>query len=254
MINIGALALVSGLLIGCVGIGGVLLVPGLDLLGVDIHQAIAASMFSYIFSGVVGVWLYWRKGSIDWSSAGWLSGGAMPGGLLGALLAAHLGGTTLLALVGAAVLFTGARSLRGKSIGSEKSNDLSPTVLLLIGGGVGAGSALTGTGGPLLLVPLLMWLKLPVLRAVGLGQAIQIPIAGLASIGNVLVGSLDLRLGLLLGVCVAAGTAVGAHVAHAAPLRLLTRLVAILLVAVGLFLLFRSGSALLPMSFMGSMK
>src|SRR5262249_10347729 len=64
MIGFVALALVSGLLIGCVGIGGVLLVPVLTLAGVDVHAAIAASMFSFIFSGLIGVWLYQRKGSI----------------------------------------------------------------------------------------------------------------------------------------------------------------------------------------------
>jgi hypothetical protein len=43
MLGIVVLALVSGLLIGCIGIGGVLLVPALTFLNVDVHQAIGAS-------------------------------------------------------------------------------------------------------------------------------------------------------------------------------------------------------------------
>jgi uncharacterized membrane protein YfcA len=54
---IATLALISGVLIGCIGIGGVFLVPCLSLAGVDVHAAIGASMFSFIFSGAIGVWL-----------------------------------------------------------------------------------------------------------------------------------------------------------------------------------------------------
>jgi len=82
MIVIVAIALLSGVLIGCIGIGGVLLVPCLTLAGVDVHKAIGASMFSFIFSGAIGVWLYARHGSIEWSSAAWLAAGAAPGAFL----------------------------------------------------------------------------------------------------------------------------------------------------------------------------
>ena len=82
MIGVATLALVSGLLIGCIGIGGVLLVPCLSLVGVDVHAAIGASMFSFIFSGAIGVWLYAHHGSIDWPSAAWLAAGATPGAFL----------------------------------------------------------------------------------------------------------------------------------------------------------------------------
>jgi len=44
MVGIAALALVSGVLIGCIGIGGVLLVPCLSLAGIDVHAAIGASL------------------------------------------------------------------------------------------------------------------------------------------------------------------------------------------------------------------
>src|SRR5882724_6282872 len=111
MIGVLALALVSGLLIGCIGIGGVLLVPILALTGTDVHAAIAASMLAYIFSGVIGSWLYAAKASIAWNSALWLGAGAMPGALAGALLASHLSADLLLVLIGAAVAFSGVRAL-----------------------------------------------------------------------------------------------------------------------------------------------
>jgi uncharacterized membrane protein YfcA len=53
MVAIIALALVSGALIGCIGIDGVLLVACLRLAGIDVHEAIGASMFSFIFAGTI---------------------------------------------------------------------------------------------------------------------------------------------------------------------------------------------------------
>ncbi len=240
MIGIIALALVSGTLIGCIGIGGVLLVPILSLMGVDVHVAIAASMFGYLFSGLIGTWLYARKASIDWPSALWLGAGAMPGALAGAVLASRLSGAVLLVLVGAAVMFAGLRALLRRAAPEGKGRVLSAAMLLPIGLVVGIGSALTGTGGPVLLVPLLMWLDVPVLAAVGMSQAIQLPIAGLASAGNLWAGQLDIGLGTQLGLGVAVGTAVGARIAHALPSLFLTRLVAIVLLLVGALLVFRS--------------
>ena len=55
VVGISVLSLVSGLLIGCIGIGGVLLVPCLSLAGIDVHAAIGGSLMTYIFSGIMGV-------------------------------------------------------------------------------------------------------------------------------------------------------------------------------------------------------
>ena len=78
-------ALGIGVLIGCVGIGGVLLVPALAILGaVPVHAAIAAAMFSYLFSGGAATWVYARQGSIDWRASAWLGAGAMPAAFAGA--------------------------------------------------------------------------------------------------------------------------------------------------------------------------
>lgn len=239
-----ALALVSGLLIGCIGIGGVLLVPILSLAGIDVHEAIAASMFGFIFSGLIGTWLYARRSSIDWASAAWLGAGAMPGAFAGALLAARLSGDVLLFFVGVAVILSGLRALLRRPATSEGSAHLPAAMLFAIGLGVGIGSAVTGTGGPVLLVPLLMWLRVPVLAAVGLSQAIQIPIAGLASAGNFIAGHLDPRLAILLSIGLTLGSAAGTRIAHALPSLLLTRLVAVVLLLVGALLIVRSGQAM----------
>jgi uncharacterized membrane protein YfcA len=236
-----ALALVAGVLIGCVGIGGVLLVPSLSLGGVSVHAAIGASMLCYLFAGGVTTWIYAREGSIAWRSAIWLSSGAMPGAFGGAVLAQRASADLLLALIGVAVLFSGLRSLVG-SLPSEgiASKGLAPRWLSTIGALVGLGSALTGTGGPVLLVPLLIWLRLPVLMVVGLSQAIQVPIALCATIGTLAYGHLDLVLGALLSVGVVGGSAAGARIAHKLPRPMLTRLVGLVLLGVGGLLIVRN--------------
>ena len=245
MLGIIALALVSGLLIGCIGIGGVLLVPTLSLLDIDVHQAIGASMFSFIFSGAIGVWLYTREGSIDWASAVWLCGGATPGALAGSVISSHINASILLVLVGATVIFAGWQVLlRQASIRERPRRGLPQSMLLAIGIIVGLGSALTGTGGPVLLVPLLIWLGLPAITSVGLSQAIQVPIAEMASVGNLWTGNVDLGLGALLSIGIVIGSTIGARMAHALPTFVLARAVAIALVLTGLLLIVRSGRTL----------
>jgi uncharacterized membrane protein YfcA len=242
---IAALSLISGLLIGCIGIGGVLLVPCLSLAGIDVHAAIGASLLTYIFSGGMGVALYAQHGSIDWRSAAWLAAGAAPGAFLGSMIAAHTREQILLALVGATVVFAGWRVLRRHAEGAEHgANVPQPLVLVAIAVAVGIASALTGTGGPVLLVPLLMWLSVPVLTSVGLSQAIQIPIAFMATAANAWTGNLDWRLGAWLSIGVTLGSAVGARIAHAVPAAFLTRIVAVALVLVGALVLLRSGHGL----------
>ena len=63
-------ALVVGLLIGCVGIGGVLMTPSLVYVGgLSFHLAAATSMWAFLFAGAAGTSIYARHGSIDWRLA-----------------------------------------------------------------------------------------------------------------------------------------------------------------------------------------
>ena len=115
-----------------------------------------------------------------------------------------------------------------------------PLVLVPIGVIVGFGSALTGTGGPVLLVPLLVSLRMPVLSAVGASQPIQLPVAAFATIGYFLYGRVDFTLGAVLGLVAVAGVVMGTRIAHAVPARTLRLAVALALVGVGLLMLIRN--------------
>jgi uncharacterized membrane protein YfcA len=239
------IALVAGTLIGCIGIGGVLLVPALVYLAhVPIHSAIAAAMFSYLFSGAAATWVFARKGAIDWASSGWLAAGAVPAAFAGAFAAAFVRPGLLELLIAAFVILAGVRALQPGGT-MRTATSLSAAALAAVGAFVGFGSAMTGTGGPLLLVPLLVWLRVPILTTVGLSQAIQLPIAALATAANVMSGQLDLRLGAVLSVALLCGSLAGARLAHVVSTQFLTRLVAVLMLATGILIILRLGGVIL---------
>lgn len=234
-----------GVLIGCIGIGGVLLVPALTYLyGVETHRAIAACMLSYVFSGALGTVLYARCGSIRWTSGAWLGLGAMPGAYLGALTVSALPAEAIELVIALFVAGAGVRAVREPAT-AAKAADAVLSWLLAVGFVTGFGSAISGTGGPLLLVPLLVWLNYPVLTAVGLSQVIQLPISVLATLGNALHGQVDINLGIGLGVALIVGVALGVRLAHRLPAALLRRMLAVALIVLGGWMVWKTGQLLL---------
>ena len=238
---LGVIGLLVGVLIGCIGVGGVLLVPALAYVaGIDIHIAIASCMLSYVFSGLVGGIAFARKGSVPWSLAGWLFAGAMPGAFAGAAAVALVPGRVLEFLIATLVLLAGVQALAKRAGDGDARDTIGRWKLAGIGVFTGVGSAMSGTGGPLILVPILVWMRVPVLTAVGLSQVVQLPIATLATVGNLRYGEVDLTLGLTIAVLLMAGVTVGARLAHRLPSASLRRIVAWSLVVVGLFVFARA--------------
>ena len=231
-------ALLVGVLIGCIGIGGVLLPPALVYLGgLGFHVAAATSTWAFLFCAVAGTWSYSGRGSIDWRMAAWLGAGVVPAAFLGARANAALPEALLMALLAALMVLTGADALLGGSRGSgEGTRRLGAAALLAIGAFVGFGSALTGTGGAVMLVPVLLLLRVEVLAAVGAAQVVALPIVAFSTAGFLLYGSVDFALGTTAGLVGAAGVVVGARIAHAAPAATLRHVVATALLSAGLLI------------------
>lgn len=237
------IVVVAGILIGGVGIGGVLLVPALKYLAeIPFHSAIPACNMAYIFTGGIGAIVFARHGSINRALGKSVCIGALPGALTGAFLLPWFSAPILELLVAVLLVATGIDALRGKRLPEPEGIPRADAKYILIGFFVGLGSALTGTGGPLLLVPILIWLGVPVLTTIGLSQAIQIPIAMMSTAGNFALGTLDLKLGLLLGLLLSIGAFIGARSAHVLPVQVMRQIVSWLLVLVG-------GSMLLKLLF-----
>ncbi len=242
LILYGALGAAAGVLIGCVGIGGVILVPALVYgAGLSFPAASGAPLCAFIVSGFVGVYEYSKAGSIGWGMTAWLWAGALPLAFAGAVLVSAVAPTLLELAIGLLAVGAGLQVLLQHRHAEPRSPErtLPAPGLAAIGGVTGLLSALTGTGGPLVLMPLLLSLELPVLAALGLAQAIQLPVAVAATAGNLLTGALDVRLALILAGGIAVGTWVGARAAHALPAAALRRGVSVLLVLVGGLMLLR---------------
>lgn len=227
-------------MIGTFGVGGVLLAPILAFgLGVDIHIATAISSWSFLFTGIVGTLAYWRKGSIAWKVVLWLTLGIIPGAVLGARVNVALSGANLVLFLAALILTSGLNTLFSRSRGDRAISTVGRGLLVSLGFLVGFGSALTGTGGPVLLVPVLMLLNVQALAAIAVSQPVQVPIALAAGLGFGLFGETDLVLGTTLGVVQSIGVVVGARIAHAVDPVQLRRLVAVAMIAVAIFLIGR---------------
>jgi len=245
--GLAAAGVLVGVAIGTVGIGGVLLVPLLTLaFGFPVRSAIAVALMSYLPAGCVAVWLYARRGSIPWRAAGWICGAAVPTAYLGALVASRAPAALLEALIGLLLLAGGLHALRRREPAHAAVGRMTPAALAALGGITGFASAMTGAGGAFVLVPLLLLIAdAPMLAAIGLGQAVQVPIAAVASLANLRAGLVQLLPALVLAAALALGIAVGTPIAHALPQQRLRVLLGVVVAAAGMLTLLKSAASLL---------
>ena len=235
-----SLIVVAGAAIGATGIGGILVVPALtSLAGVGPTEAIAASSFAFLFTGLAALWRQRTQPAgvaPSGDSMAWLCGAACLGAGLGAALAHLLPAQALRGGVALLALLSGAHALFAASLRGGVSRALPGTgALVALGVLVGTGSALSGTGGPVLLLPALLFIGVPIRQSVLAAQGVQLPVALAATGVHLLNGRLDLRLGLLLALALMGGWWLGTWAADRLPTHALRRGVALGLVGTGLW-------------------
>lgn len=227
-------ALVIGLLIGTIGIGGVLLTPWLSqVIGLPVRDAIMISSFAFIGTGIAALVVSARalQGAdrMDWR----LVGATLPGALLGTWALSLIPGWIALALLAVLTLVIGLRVLFVNAAGRRLQEPARSTPALPIGLFTGFASAITGTGGPMVLTPILLGRGVPVLTAISTGQAVQLPIALTATAGNLALADVDIGAGVVIGLMLVPGALIGRRLAAALPLVALSKLVGATLVAAG---------------------
>eukprot|EP01052_Picozoa_sp_SAG31_P044348 SAG31_NODE_7698_length_1614_cov_1.089109_1_plen_359_part_00 len=104
----------------------------------------------------------------------------------------------------------------GGATSTAHCDELPLSAQILLGVIVGFGSAVTGTGGPFLMLPLLLLLRpnMPILRVVGLGQAVPMPIAVAATFANAYFSEVDMCVAAAVAITVIPGLPVGVYLAH----------------------------------------
>ena len=238
MIWLATIAVVVGVLIGAVGVGGVLLIPALAwLTPLSMHASMATALFTFVFTGLVASVLFQRRGSIDWSLTLPLCAGGALFGFVGAWVNSRVDASMLALILALLITLAGLYTLLGHSAGRPAPLAGRPGarrwLLFAVGAATGFGSGLTGVGGPAISVPIMVLLGFPALAAVGAGQVVQVLAAISGSAGNLVHGQIDFHLAAILTLLEVLGVVLGVKLAHAVNAATLRRVVGVLCVAVG---------------------
>jgi len=230
-----AVLILAGVAIGATGIGGVFAVPALTMLGgINAVTAVAASSFAFGANGAAA-WMHRPGTDAPAHSLVPLLGGALVGAGMGAAVAAAVPGAWLQAGIASIALASGLHALLRVAAPDATRPLPGPRASMALGVVVGIGSALSGTGGPVLLLPALMMLKVDLSKAIAAAQAIQLPVAIAATVVHATAGRLDWPLGFATAAAIVVGWFGGRWLAGRLSLAWLRRLVALCLVATGLW-------------------
>lgn len=179
--------LVVGVFVGLCGVAGFLLpMFYTTVLEMRVSQGLALSFSAFIVSGILGSWNFKKSGNLDVGFGFRLSIGSLAGAVLGVYLNRIIPEERVKVLLYLVVLLSGISILcrkdkksdvQGKDSAvnaeclSEKQRSISIRnnlpLTFLLGFVTGAVCSLSGAGGPVLVMPLLVLLGIPVHTAVG---------------------------------------------------------------------------------------
>ena len=211
--------------------------------GLSIHQAAATALFTFLFTGILGTWLYQRRRTIDWRIAWPVCAGAVVFGYLGASAAALVDPRPLSIIIALIIISAGLYIFlpaRARTAHRDGRGAGEQSLLASVGAASGFGSGFSGAGGPLFSVPIMVILGYVPLTAVATSQVLQIIAAISGSLGNWRHGTIDFTVAALVTVFELAGVIAGVRLAHIASAIVLRRLAGTLCILSGGFLLLRS--------------
>ncbi len=234
-----------GLFIGWCGVAGFLLpILFVNACGLSVTESLLLSFLCFAVSGAIGSFNYRRRGELPLRPALVLSAGSLAGGLLGAALGGLLEPGTVKVVLYVVVLLSGlaiaVRELRPQK-GPERDAFPKPLPLLALGFATALLCALSGAGGPVLVMPLLVAMGVPAKTAVGtaLLDSVFIALPAIAVYGSRCQPLALLPILLLSVLCHAAGVFSGSVTAAHVPQSLLKRGVAVFSICFALFMLLK---------------
>ncbi len=241
-----ATGLAVGLLVGMTGVGGgAVMTPALILYGVDPAVAVGTDLVYAAITKSTGVMLHHSRGNVRWGVVARLAVGSLPAALfalwwLGRYRSGggdHAGIIT--AVLGGALVLTAFIVLARPRIGSFAGMPAgAPRGVVTIVGGVvlGALVALSSVGAGAVGAALLLCLypRLSAASVVGTDLAHAVMLAAVAGFGHWQMGGVDVDMLWPLLVGSLPGVYVGARLTSLVPDRLLTRVMALVLLSVGL--------------------
>ncbi len=242
-ILLAVIALLAGTFIGTVGVGGILLIPAfIFFAGLNTHEASATALFTFLFTGILGAYLFQRKGSIHWGATIPVCLGAIIFSYIGAQSNIRIDEILLRGIIGVLVVIAGLFALRAppkRDVASASVLQLNLknfVLLFFVGVIAGFGSGLSGAGGPLFSVPLMLALKFNPLLTIGASQVLQIISAGSGSVANAVNDVIRFDWAFYILVFELIGIYIGVQIAHRVSLDKLRKSAAFLCIAVGLYM------------------
>ena len=243
---------------GCIGICGIagFLLPMLYTggLGFDVTYALALSFLAFLVSGIIGSRNYYKAGNRDVKMSVKLGFGSLIGAVGGVFLQSLIEKSTAKTILYLVVLFSGASILvrmwnekkREKSNSNKVSTEIASSTLtdnmaflLVLGIVTGAICSLSGAGGPVLVMPLLVACGVSARIAVGVALFDSVFIAIPACIGYLSRINWISVMGLLALIIVTHGIGVwlGSRFAGKVPVQGLKIFVAVFSVCIAIYML-----------------
>jgi uncharacterized membrane protein YfcA len=253
-----ALGAAVGFLAGLLGIGGgMTIVPVLVAAFTSesfplqhvLPMAIGTAMATIVFTSVASARAHHAHGAVDWRIVRAMAPGLIVGSFIGPQVAAAIPWRLMAALFALFTWFTALRMVRPAA--TKTARTLPGTAALFgVGTGIGVLSGMVGAGGAFLTVPFMTRCNVPIHNAVATSAALGMPIALAATLGFIVAGFAQEGLPAwsigyvylpALAAIVAASmlsAPFGARTAHAWPVAKLRRAFAVLMAALGAYMVF----------------
>ena len=252
LLIIAASNAIVGCFIGICGIAGFLLpILYTGALNYSVDLALAASFLAFLVSGVIGSYNYYRAGNLDVNTCIKLSLGSIVGAVFGVLLQALISQEAAKIILYLVVLVSGIsilfrlwqekHAVQTADAPLATDNLISKTwFLLLLGFLTAVVCSLSGAGGPILVMPLLVTFGLSPRLAVGIALLNSVFIAVPACVGYLARINILEFLPLLALVCISHGLGVllGSRLADKVPVTALKIFVAVFSIFIAVYMLF----------------
>ena len=241
----GALvSLVVGLLIGWSGIAGFLLPIWLTSVArLEVRSALCVSFLCFLVSGILGTETYRKQGALEIKSSLPLGAGSLLGATIGVALNARIATATVAVILYVVVLASGIGILLRCFFEKEQaqgSRHPSSLALGLFGLVTAAICALSGAGGPILVMPLLVVMGYGTRNAVAVSLFDSICIALASLVGYAIISDMHglLPLAFTMAATHAIGVTAGALSASRIPQKGLKIAVGISSILIAIWRLF----------------
>lgn len=247
-----------GLIVGVTGVGGgSLMTPLLVLLfGVSPATAVGTDLLYASLTKTVGGWVHGRRGTVDWKVFGLLAMGSLPAAVVTISLLKFLAleeatlrsvvtsvlSVALLATATVLLFKDAIKKLARRKDGTiyQLHHRYLPAATIATGAVIGSLVTVSSIGAGVLgtVVILFLYPRMPAVKVVGTDIVHAVPLTAVAGMGHLAFGTVDLVLlgSLLLGSL--PGIYIGSHLGVKVPEKLLRRILAIMLLIIGLKMLF----------------